>query len=510
MKVFFRVDSSNELGTGHVRRCLTIAKGLIDLGVRDVVFICSRLEGNIIDDLANHSFKVRIIARSPEYNLKDVQQNRVPEIDRLSQVQVVDAEQTINLLNNEHPDILITDSYLIAETWENIVRPYVKSLVVIDDLANRFHNCDTIIDNNFSDISDAYDLLVTSKCRKLCGTKYVLLNQDFLSVTNTRNPLVHVTKLLVFFSGSVELNPLAVSVVNKLTSIDPDTIQIDVVVGGDNEEVIEVANSITRPNTTVFGPVPNFVQLMKNANLAIGAGGITNWERCYLGLPAIVVAIAENQVPSSSALSRDKYINYVGELTDETPAKIEDLVRQFINNTVLLNRQSIICQKLVDGKGLRRVLISLLPKSYFTFSLRLANANDVDLYFDWVNDPEVRKSALNPSLIKFENHIQWFNKQVISNDAFMYVYECDGVAIGQTRFNIIDGVAYIDYSIDAFARGKGIGYYMLEEAIKQFSNMNKVLILAEVKKQNPASISIFEKLHFEKFLETDTTFSFKK
>jgi RimJ/RimL family protein N-acetyltransferase len=351
---------------------------------------------------------------------------------------------------------------------------------------------------------------VTSKCRKLCGTKYVLLNQDFLSVSNTRNPIVHVTKLLVFFSGSVELNPLAVSVVNKLTSIDPDTIHIDVVVGGDNEEVIEVTNNITRPNTTVSGPVPNFVQLMKNANLAIGAGGITNWERCYLGLPAIVVAIAKNQVPSCNALSLDKYINYVGELTDETPAKIEDLVRQFINNTVLLNRQSIFCQKLVDGKGLRRVLISLLPKSYFTFILRVANSNDVDLYFDWVNDPEVRKSALNPSLIKFENHIQWFNKQVISNDAFMYVYECDGLAIGQTRFNIIDGVAYIDYSIDAFARGKGIGYNMLEEAIKQFSNMNKVLILAEVKKQNPASISIFKKLHFKKFLETDTTFSFKK
>jgi RimJ/RimL family protein N-acetyltransferase len=134
----------------------------------------------------------------------------------------------------------------------------------------------------------------------------------------------------------------------------------------------------------------------------------------------------------------------------------------------------------------------------------------VDLYFDWVNDPEVRKSALNPSLIKFEDHFQWFNKQVISNDAFMYVYECDGVAIGQTRFNIIDGVAYIDYSIDILARGKGIGYCMLEDAIKRFSNMNNVLIVAEVKKVNPASISIFKKLHFDKFLETDTTFSFQK
>lgn len=510
MKVFFRVDSSNEVGTGHVRRCLTIAKGLKDRGVRDVVFICSRLEGNIIEDLSNHSFEVRIIARSPEFNLKDVQQYRIPEIDRLSQVQVADAEQTVLLLNNEHPDILITDSYLIAETWENIVRPYVKSLVVIDDIANRFHNCDILIDNNFSDKPDAYDLLVPSQCRKLCGTKYVLLNQDFLSVSNKRAPIFKVTKLLVFFSGSVELNPLTVSVVNKLKSIDPDTIHIDVVVGGNTEQVIEVANNIIRPNTTVSGSVPNFVHLMKNANLAIGAGGITNWERCYLGLPAIVVAIAKNQVPSSSALSRDKYINYVGELSDETPAKIEELVHQFINNTVLLNKQSTLCQKLVDGKGLKRVLISLLPKSYFSFSLREATSNDVDLYFDWVNDPDVRKSALNPSLITFENHIQWFNKQLISNDAFMYVYECDDVPIGQTRFNIIDGVAYIDYSIDALARGKGIGYCMLEEAIKRFSTMNNVLMVAEVKKTNPVSMSIFEKLHFDKFLETETTFSFQK
>ena len=510
MKVFFRVDSSNEIGTGHVRRCLTIAKGLKDRGVRDVGFICSRLEGNIIDDLLNHSFEVRIIARSPEFNLKDVQQYRLPEIGRLSQVQVVDAEQTIQLLNNEHPDILITDSYLIAETWENIVRPYVKSLVVIDDIANRFHNCDTLIDNNFSDKADAYDLLVPSKCRKLCGTKYVLLNQDFLGFSNIRDPIVNITKLLVFFSGSVELNPFTVTVVNKLKSIDPDTIHIDVVVGGNTKEVIEVTNDITRPNTTVSGTVPTFVHLMKNANLAIGAGGITNWERCYLGLPAIVVAIAKNQVPSSSALSRGKYINYVGELSDETPAKIEELVRQFVDNTDLLNKQSILCQKLVDGKGLRRILISLLPKSFFSFSLREATIDDVDMYFGWVNNPEVRKSALNASLITFQNHIKWFKKQLISNEVYMYVYECDGVAIGQTRFNIIDGIAYIDYSIDALARGKGIGYCMLEEAIKRFSTMNNVLIVAEVKKANSASISIFEKLYFDKFLETDTTFSFQK
>ena len=510
MKVFFRVDSSIELGTGHVKRCLTIAKGLKDLGVIDLVFICSRLEGNIIDDLSNHSFEVRIIEINPKFNLKDVQQYRVPEIDILSQVQVVDAEQTVKFLINENPDILIADSYMIAETWENIVRPYVKSLVVIDDLANRLHNCDILIDNNFSDNTQAYDLLVPSECRKLCGTKYVLLNRDFLNISNKRNPIVSINKILVFFSGSTELHPLTISVVNKLQSIEPDNLHIDVVVGGNAEDVRRVSKNITRPNTTVSGSVPNFAKLMKNANLAIGSGGITNWERCYLGLPAIVVAIAENQVPSSSALSRNKYINYVGELSEETPSKIEELVRQFINDTDLLNKQSLLCQKLVDGKGLRRVLISLLPKSYFSFSLREATSNDVDLYFNWVIDPEVRKSALNISLIKFENHIQWFNKQVISNDAFMYVYECDGLAIGQTRFNIIDGVAYIDYSIDALARGKGIGYCMLEEAIKRFSNMNNVLIVAEVKKANPASISIFEKLHFDKFLETDTTFSFQK
>ena len=510
MKVFFRVDSSIELGTGHVRRCLTIAKGLKDLGVQDVVFICSRLEGNIIDDLTNHSFEVRIIESNPEFNLEDVQQYRVPEIEILSKVQVVDAEQTIKLLNNEHPDILIADSYLFAETWENILRPYVKSLVVIDDLANRLHNCDTIIDNNFSDNNKAYDLLAPSGCSKLCGTKYVLLNQDFLRVLNKRKPIVSINRILVFFSGSTDLHPLTISVVNKLQSIEPDNLHIDVVVGGNAEDVSRVAKNITRPNTTVTGLVPNFAQLVENANLTIGAGGITNWERCYLGLPAIVVAIAKNQVPSSSALSRNKFINYVGELSEETPLKIEELVRKFINDTDLLNKQSILCQKLVDGKGLRRILISLLPKSYFSFSLREATIDDVDMYFDWVNDPEVRKSALNPAIIAIEHHIKWFNKQITSNEAFMYVYECDGVAIGQTRFNIIDGIAYIDYSIDEFARGKGIGYCMLQEAIKRFFNMNNVLIVAEVKKTNSASISIFEKLHFDKFLETDTTFSFQK
>ncbi len=509
MKVFFRVDSSVGVGTGHVRRCLTIAKGLKDLGVQEVVFICSKSEGNIIDDIKNHSFKVRIIESNHEFNLEDVQQYRVPEIDILSQAQVVDAEQTIKLLNNEHPDILIVDSYLFAETWENILRPYVKSLVVIDDLANRFHNCDIIIDNNFSENKHAYDLLVPSWSRKLCGTKYVLLNQDFLRVSNKRNPIVSINRIFVFFSGSTELNPLTISVVNKLQCIEPDKLYIDVVVGGNAEDVSNVKKNITRTNTTVSGPVPNFAQLMENTNLAIGAGGITNWERCYLGIPAIVVAIAKNQVPSCSALSQNKYINYVGELSEETPLKIEGLVSQLINNTVLLNRQSMLCQKLVDGKGLRRVLISLLPKSYFSFSLREATIDDVDLYFEWVNDPEVRKSALNPAIITIEHHVNWFNKQISSNEAFMYVYECDGVAIGQTRFNIIDGIAYIDYSIDEFARGKGFGYSMLQASIKRFSNSNNILIEAIVKRENIASISVFKKLQFQQFSETETTIFFR-
>jgi RimJ/RimL family protein N-acetyltransferase len=199
----------------------------------------------------------------------------------------------------------------------------------------------------------------------------------------------------------------------------------------------------------------------------------------------------------------------VGELSEETPLKIEELVSQLINNTVLLNRQSMLCQKLVDGKGLRRVLISLLPKSYFSFSLREATIDDVDMYFEWVNDPEVRKNALNPAIITIEHHVKWFNKQINSNEAFMYVYECDGLAIGQTRFNIIDGIAYIDYSIDEFARGKGFGYSMLYESIKRFSNLNNILIEAIVKKENIASISVFKKLQFQQFSETETTIFFR-
>lgn len=486
---------------------MTIAEGLKKIGVQYIVFVCSPLEGNIIDEIVESSFEVRVMGRKPDFQLKDVQQNRIPEWKTLAIEQVDDAKETIKLLNNEYPDILIADSYLFAETWQNMIRPYVNSITIIDDLANRIHNCDTLIDINFRDTQNVYDTLVSNVTKKLCGTKYVLLNQVFLAISTKREPIKDIKRILVFFSGSIELHSLTVSVVNRLSSLK-SSIHIDVVVGGNEAQVEKVRKAITRPNTIVYGPIPSMVELMKKADLAIGAGGITTWERCYLGLPTIVVAIAQNQAFSSEALRRHQYINYTGKLSDQTISDIEVLCHHLSGNVDELNKQSALCMKLVDGKGLDRILLSLLPKSFFSFSLRSATTDDMLTYFEWVNDPVVRASALQTDPIRLENHIVWYNHQINSGDSYLYVYEYNRIPVGQVRFNISNGIAFIDYSIDELVRGKGIGFEMLSTAVKKFRASNREQINAIVKKTNHSSLAIFKKMQFIQISDTETTITF--
>jgi UDP-2,4-diacetamido-2,4,6-trideoxy-beta-L-altropyranose hydrolase len=507
MKIVFRVDSSNTIGTGHVRRCLILAEGLRNIGIKDIFFICSPLEGNIIEEIIRSSFEARLMEWKPDFQLKDVQQNRIPESDTLVRVQVDDAKETIRLLSNEYPNILIADSYLIAETWQNIVKPYVGSVVILDDLANRIHNCDTLIDVNFRDAKNVYDSILPAVTKKLCGTKYVLLSQMFHTHFSNRKPIESINRILVFFSGSVELHHLTVSVVNRLVSLK-ENIHIDVVVGGNEAQVEDVRKAIIRTNTFVSGPISSLVEYMKNADLAIGAGGVTTWERCYLGLPSIVVAIAKNQISSIEALSQWQYINYVGELSDKTPFDIEELCHQLSHDIDKLNTQTALCQKLVDGKGLDRILMSLLPKSYFSFNLRPATINDMHTYFEWVNDPTVRVSALQTEPIKFHDHVVWFNNQINSANSHLYVYECNGIPVGQVRFNISNGIAYIDYSIDELVRGKGIGYEMLAAAVERFKVSNQEQIHAVVKKTNLSSLAVFRKMQFKQISDTEKTISF--
>ena len=168
--IVFRVDSSIQIGSGHLMRCLTLADNLNC--ETKTLFIARDLDGNL-NNMISRRFKLSVLPKKNHNNLNGYEK-------WLTVSQEQDAQETIEIIKNLKIDLLIVDSYAIDEKWENLIRPYVKRIMVIDDLANRKHDCDILLDQNFyCNASNRYKKIVSENCQLLLGPKYVLLRDEF-------------------------------------------------------------------------------------------------------------------------------------------------------------------------------------------------------------------------------------------------------------------------------------------------------------------------------------------
>lgn len=348
MKVVFRVDASARMGIGHLIRCLTLAEALREGGAQ-MHFICRAHAGDLIALLRQKAMPVTTLPAPAAINTARGEDYAA----WLGVSQAEDAGQTIEALDGEKPDWLIVDHYGLDVEWERRVRPHVSKLMVIDDLANRQHDCDVLLDQNYSaEGGQRYAGLVPDACRLLVGPRYALLRPEY--ATSRKTPRVRdgqVGRVMVFFGGTDPRNMTGMAL-EALANPGLKHLEVDVVVGANNphREAL-VKQSRERAEITIYGPHPHLVDFMAKADLAIGAGGTTTWERLCLGLPSLVVSIAENQVPSCIALHRSRLINYLG-FQDEVDVTgfFQEMV-QMIGDPGRLMEMSLAGQALVDGRG---------------------------------------------------------------------------------------------------------------------------------------------------------------
>ena len=307
MKVCFRVDSSSLIGTGHVMRCLTLAEWLKKNDC-EIGFICRELPGNLCHLVELRGFKLQRLPHDGTIHGSENVNKKKNNFhsDWLSVSWQNDAEQSANLLRSESPiDWVIVDHYAIDEKWEKIMRSHAKKVMVIDDLADRRHDCDLLLDQNlYHDTATRYDNLVPAHCKKLLGPTYALLRPEFIQARKKiRARGGNVNRVLIFFGGSDPTNETT-KTLESFALLNRPEIVLDVVVGGTNEHRDQIKQiCYKRPNTNFNCQVDNMAELMVLADLAIGAGGATTWERCFLGLPAIILITAHNQQETSAAVA---------------------------------------------------------------------------------------------------------------------------------------------------------------------------------------------------------------
>jgi UDP-2,4-diacetamido-2,4,6-trideoxy-beta-L-altropyranose hydrolase len=319
MKVFIRADASVEIGSGHVMRCLTLAQELQGLNAQ-VSFICKDILGNLIYYIESKGFKVYRIEMSAN------------EIHHVSAI----------LSQHSPTDWLVVDHYSLNAQWERAMQPYCRRILVIDDLANREHDCDILLDQNYYESPEhRYDALVPKNTKVLIGPQFALLRKEFREARKTlRERDGTFRRILVFFGGSDPTNE-TIKALKAIQLIDKNHLIVDVVVGGSNpnqEEIAELCSTL--PNFNYYCQVENMAELMVRADLALGAGGATTWERSYLGLPTLVVVLADNQKELTAAIARKEVILNLGWHSEVLVQHWLQAMKLVMSKPLLLKRMS--------------------------------------------------------------------------------------------------------------------------------------------------------------------------
>ncbi|NYT38017.1 UDP-2,4-diacetamido-2,4,6-trideoxy-beta-L-altropyranose hydrolase [Allopusillimonas soli] len=362
MRIAFRVDASVEIGTGHVMRCLTLADALRSHGVESE-FICRPHRGHLGALVQSRGHCLRWLPQASTASSEGEEGEVLAHSSWLGCSWRQDAEDTLAVLKQRRPDWLIIDHYAIDIRWERMARPLCGSLMVIDDLADRHHDADVLLDQNWHGDAQAcrYRALVPGRCRTLLGPRYALLSSEYQLLRNLMPPRDGVVKRVLLFFGGGDPSNVTGKVLDALCRPEFGHLALDIVLGVNHPcpDTIRV-QAAHRGEAVVHQGLPSLAGLMCRADLMISAGGSTSWERMCLGLPGVVIAVADNQVGANEALSWAGYISFLGHLDDLQMQVLMQSVMEAIKSGERLREQSRRCQALVPGDGAERVFCALL------------------------------------------------------------------------------------------------------------------------------------------------------
>lgn len=337
--IVIRVDASMDIGTGHVMRCLTLAKALRKSGAT-VYFITRPLLGNLTQVIRNEGF--------PFFFLKEKD-----DIDGIIKI----------LQKLPAVDWLIVDHYELGVSWEQALRPYTKKLLVIDDFI-REHCCDVLINPTFGVTKEMYASFIPASCDILVGTKYAFIQEVFQLYKKQHPPTWDQVPLKVHvFLGGTDPNNFTYQFSEILLRHFQDIV-LYTIVGKQFPQTESLKLLQKQYNHRLYWEqnVPTLAPSLAACDLAFGAPGITTWERACIGLPAFYVATSKNQIPILKDLHEKGLCVYGGEASALSE---QDLVYTFQNflrdkkKLLELYKNSISA---VDGFGVKRIVRKLLKE----------------------------------------------------------------------------------------------------------------------------------------------------
>lgn len=480
LRAAFRVDAGLEIGGGHLMRCLTLADALREKGGQVSFFIRDR-EGNRADLVLQRGYDLFLLPRLEkpfEAELGDP--DHAPWLG-CSQDQ--DAADVLVQLD-QSPDWLIIDHYGIDHRWVAALGLSKTTRTLnIDDLDDRDLGCQIVLDQAY----------LHDKPRRhpspinLLGPKYALIRPEFSELRETSlarrlaNP--GLDRVLVC-PGTVDPTQIALMAIEALDAF-PE-LKVDFAIGSACRHLPEIQKAcLNQPSWTLYTDTQDMPSLMAQADLAIGAGGMTTWERCTLGLPTLYAQAADNQGGIVSHLNARGAGHEFEDQSDlrNLLEKARELLREWAETT------SAICQ----GRGVSRVLALMTSK------LRPITPGDSRRLFEWRNSPAIRKVSQSSDELVFERHDAWLRSSLAKGDSWHALYLENDRPLGAIRFDPIGDAWRWSFYLGENAAVEGAGSRMCAQGLAAFQDSkggDALKIRAEVLPDNQASIALHKRLGF--------------
>lgn len=361
MRVIFRADASLAIGTGHVMRCLTLADALRARGA-DCAFVCREHPGHLLDLIGKRGYPVSVLPLNQSTPAYEIETHAPAHAHWLGGSWRDDAGATLKAIGPDPADWVVVDHYALDSRWQSMLRGKCHRLMAIDDLADRDHACDLLLDQNLGRVEADYKPLTPAGCTILAGPTYAILRPEFAALRGyslSRRQGAALQCLLISMGG-VDKDNYTVQILQALCGcVLPAELKIQVVLGPQApwiDEVREAAAGMPRETEVLVG-VSDMARLMADADLAIGAAGSTSWERCCMGLPALQIVLAPNQEAIARALQEH------GAALAVNGTELHQELNAFFSRTDLANKLEELGQnasQITDGLGASRVADAII------------------------------------------------------------------------------------------------------------------------------------------------------
>jgi UDP-2,4-diacetamido-2,4,6-trideoxy-beta-L-altropyranose hydrolase len=418
--------------------------------------------------------------------------------------QRLDANRTLAALGEVRHDWIVVDHYGLDAEWERQVRSTGARLLAIDDLANRPHACDLLLDQTLGRSAYDYGPLLPTGCRTLLGTAFALLRPDFArarpAALSRRRTAGDVRRILISL-GASDVGGWTAPAVDAALRLSEEA-AVDAVIGGAarSRPALE-ALARREPRLELHVDAPNMVELTAAADLAIGAAGTTAWERCCLGLPSLTLVLAHNQRLVARELEAAGATAVVAD-----PRALAAPLSALIESREAREEMTAAAAAIVDGLGGERVANVIFPEKSVartpTIAVRPATKEDAEAAWLWRNDPATRRASQSQAPVRWADHEPWWRRACASNSKRLFIAEVEEAAAAVLRFDrLSDGEGGWEVSINLRpdARGGGLGAMLLGAACEEIGKSEgDVRLEAVIHRDNIASQRVFARLGFRR------------